>query len=279
MWPGNLSQERAILLQGRAACHRPVPAGGTLTPRAPGDINSGVRDPSSKFRASRPAAAGLLLAGALGLTGCSQEPGRDPFSILPENPVPEITTLEPAEARAGGGSFVLKVHGLGFGQDSVVRWNGADRPTSPVSDGLTGLALQIAVTAQEIAEPAEVEVTVFNPPPGGGVSEAAPFFVCDPDVLSLDPSVGSVEPELVEAGAEDTTLTIDGSDFEPGAVVVWTPALSSTGTPLATTFVSGTRLTAALPASVIGPPGSATVRVVNPPPCGATSNAEFVTVL
>src|SRR4029077_19027509 len=46
------------------------------------------------------------------------------------NPAPVFTTLSPSSAPIGGAAFTLVATVSGFGAASVVRWNGADRPTT-----------------------------------------------------------------------------------------------------------------------------------------------------
>ncbi|MEO8050391.1 MAG: Ig domain-containing protein [Acidobacteriota bacterium] len=68
----------------------------------------------------------------------------------------------------------------------------------------------------------------------------------------------SLNPNGATVGSPTFTLTVNGSSFVSGAVVQWN------GSPLATSFVSGTQLTAAVPGSLITNLGSASVTVVNP---------------
>src|SRR5450759_2900012 len=71
---------------------------------------------------------------------------------------PHISSVTPNTVRAGSGAFALVVNGSNFGRNSVVRWNGADRPT--VFAG----AKQIKGTigAADVAQPGVVTVVVFN---------------------------------------------------------------------------------------------------------------------
>ena len=68
----------------------------------------------------------------------------------------------------------------------------------------------------------------------------------------------SLAPNGATAGGSTFTLTVNGSSFVSGATVQWN------GSPLVTTFVSGTQVTAAVPGSLIASVGSASVAVVNP---------------
>jgi hypothetical protein len=64
-------------------------------------------------------------------------------------------------------------------------------------------------------------------------------------------------------------LTVNGTGFTSGSVVNWN------GSGLATTFVSGSQLTAIVPAVDIASASTAWVTVVNPAPGGGTSNTGF----
>ncbi|MBI5585936.1 MAG: DUF11 domain-containing protein [Deltaproteobacteria bacterium] len=88
-------------------------------------------------------------------------------------PLPVLTSINPASAEAGGPAFTLTLDGGGFVAGSVVRWNGAERPTTFVSNiQLTG-----AIAAADIAAVGTANVTVFNPLPGGGESNAVSFTI------------------------------------------------------------------------------------------------------
>ena len=65
-------------------------------------------------------------------------------------------------------------------------------------------------------------------------------------------------PDAVAPGGQSFTLTVNGTGFVPGSVVQWN------GTALATTYVSGSRLTATVPASDIAVAVTASITVANP---------------
>ncbi len=73
-------------------------------------------------------------------------------------------------------------------------------------------------------------------------------------------------PSAAVPGSAALTLTVNGSGFVAGAVVDWN------GTPLPTVFVTGSRLTATVPATDLAAPTSASITVVNPAPSQGTSN-------
>ena len=84
---------------------------------------------------------------------------------------PMLTLLSPNSVIAGGPAFTLTLTGTNFTPDSVVRWNGGDRPTTFVS----ATQLQAMIPASDIAAAGTASVTVFAP--GGGLSGALSFTI------------------------------------------------------------------------------------------------------
>jgi len=70
---------------------------------------------------------------------------------------PQVTSIDPGEIQAGGSSFTLTVNGSGFTADSIVQWNGADRPTTFVDNG----HLTAQITASDIATMGTADVSVL----------------------------------------------------------------------------------------------------------------------
>jgi hypothetical protein len=91
----------------------------------------------------------------------------------PANPVPVLVSISPNMVSAGESAFTLTVTGSSFVSGAVVRWNGTDLATT--YDSPTQLTAQ--VTADKVAAPASVNVTVINPAPGGGESGGKPLTI------------------------------------------------------------------------------------------------------
>ena len=89
---------------------------------------------------------------------------------------------------------------------------------------------------------------------------------------SVVPSVAGVVPNLILAGSSTTTLTVNGTGFTPASSVLWNSS------PLATTYVSGTQLTASVDATQLATLGWAQVSVSNPMPGGGQSAAAVVSI-
>jgi hypothetical protein len=97
---------------------------------------------------------------------------------------------------AGGAAFTLTVNGSRFMANSVVRWNGVNRPTTLVN----ATQLQASIGAADIAAAGTANVTVFTPAPGGGASAPVPFTIRGLPALTV--STTSV------AGGSPLTVTL-----------------------------------------------------------------------
>jgi uncharacterized protein (TIGR03437 family) len=179
------------------------------------------------------------------------------------NPVPTIAILDPSSAVAGSAGLTLTITGSNFIAGSVVRWNGADRTTTFVS----ATQLTASIAASDIAIAGTASVTVFNPAPGGGNSNALSFTINNPV-----PATTSLNPSAVTAGGAAFTLTVTGTNFVNGSVVRFS------GSDRPTTFVSNTQLTATITVADIATAGAASITVFNPAPGGGTSNAQTLTI-
>jgi hypothetical protein len=187
--------------------------------------------------------------------------GTATFTINAVNPAPSLGTISPASATAGSNAITLTVTGSDFVAASEVDWNGTALNTTYVS----AAQLTATIPASDLATTGTASVTVVNPAPGGGTSGALTFTINPSNPL---PTLSALSPPSALAGATGFTLTVTGGGFVAGASVVqWN------GTALATTYVSASQLTAAVPASDIASAGSASVTVVNPTPGGGTSGA------
>lgn len=209
---------------------------------------------AKKFRAL---VCGLSALGLLWWANCGGGNGGSTPPPPQNNPVPSISTVSPASAAAGGPSFTLTVNGSGFISTSSVEWNGSSRSTSFVSS----TQLTAAITANDIATQGTASITVVNPSPGGGTSNAVSFTIGNPV-----PVLSSLSPASATVRQASFPLTATGTNFVSSSVIRWN------NTALATTFNSSTQLTATVPAANVASVGTAQISVFTPTPGGGTSN-------
>ncbi len=179
-----------------------------------------------------------------------------PLTVTP--PVPTITSISPSTVTAGGPAFTVTVTGTNFLTGAVVLANGNPLNSTVVS--ATQLTAQVPPNV--IAQPGTVQITAANM--GGSASTAVTLTI-----TAVPATLTSLAPASATAGGAAFTLTANGTSFISGAVVAFGP------TALATTFVSATQLTAAVPANLLLVPGTVQVVVQQG---GTSSNALSFTV-
>jgi hypothetical protein len=175
---------------------------------------------------------------------------------------PAITALEPPEATVNDPGLTLSVRGTGFLSGTLVLWNGAELPTTFVdSEHLTA-----QVGAGQLA--AAGQATVSTRSPDSFESNDLTF-----QIHALPPAITSLAPAAIRAGGPATTLTINGTNFAPGAQVLWN------GAPLTTQFISSTQLRVQLAPALIAQGQTVGIAVQNSTPDQQISNDQTFEVL
>jgi 6-phosphogluconolactonase len=223
------------------------------------------------FMKGRPFFVGIcalsLLLAVSGLANCG---GNSSKGTSPPPPAsPTIASISPNTAVAGGPAFTLTINGTNFVAGSMVNFGGS----APATTFVNSTQLTAAIPASSIASAGMSAVTVTNPAPGGGTSNAINFTVTGG--TGSVPTLSSMYPSCVPAGEQfvdsvNNVLTLSGLNFEASSVVRWN------GTALPTTLYPNSMdeiLTAQVPASDIATAGTAAVTVFNPGPGGGTSNS------
>jgi hypothetical protein len=127
--------------------------------------------------------------------------------LVTENPLPSLTSLSPATVAVEGPTFVLTVNGSNFIPASVVRWDGGDRTTRFNSS----TQVEADILAGDIATGGSAAVTVFNPAPAGGLSNALTLAITD---FSLSASPASATVQSGQAASYTVTVTPQGGSFD-----------------------------------------------------------------
>ncbi len=188
------------------------------------------------------------------------------ITIGGNNPVPTLSSLSPSSAVQTSGGFTLTVVGNGFVPGAIVKWNGQDRTTSYLST----TQLTASIPPSDLVNVGTAQVNVFNPPPGGGTSGPLTFTI---NPFNPMPQITNLYPLQVVEKGPGFPLTVDGSGFVNGSVV------RLFGSPIITTFVSNTQLSAQISADDISAAGDIPVSVSNPAPGGGNSSEVILGVL
>lgn len=176
------------------------------------------------------------------------------FVQLP-NPVPVLETLAPSQAPAGNSGLVLALTGKGF-VDASKAYFGA---TALTTRWISATRLDADVPAALLIAAGTIQVTVQNPAPAGGTSNALPFTV------GGTPLLAAISPNSGPADGLAKPLTLTGQNFASGAVVLFGV------TSLPATVQSGSSLTVTVPGNLALVPGVVQVSVLNP--AGQLSNS------
>jgi Tol biopolymer transport system component len=118
---------------------------------------------------------------------------------------PQITSLSPTSATAGGAAFILTVNGSGFVSSSSINWNGTALSTTFHN----GSVLTSSISAGEIASSGSAIVTVVNPASFGSIISNAVNFPINPVQPSGPPAASVVA--LVSVASDGTQGNHDSS--------------------------------------------------------------------
>lgn len=215
----------------------------------------------TSFRAPSPRGLVVLAAAAVLFAAC-----RENLVRPPKGPVlaPVLIYVTPSQVPQTAVAVTLTVIGENFTDSSVVRFNGAGRPTTFVSPTELRAALGVA----ELQEPGTSLISVYTPPLGGGESATALFVVtavaAGPDSAPM-PRVTRLLPSEATQSDPTTRLIIYGTGFAERTVVRWN------GVDLPTYFSKDTRIVALISGELLQTPGPADITVYTGPPRGGAS--------
>ena len=138
---------------------------GTYT--APANISGSAAVYTANVSAQNAASLSTTVSAA---GSCTQSSG---------NPVPVITSVSPVSASVGATGLTLTINGSGFVAGATVTF-GTSTGLVPVAGSLTAAQLRVAIPDSALTAAGSFSVTVTNPAPGGGASNAVSFPVITP---------------------------------------------------------------------------------------------------
>jgi hypothetical protein len=206
-----------------------------------------------------------LLGVLMALGGCGGS------NSLPYNQTPGNLQIFPSNITSGSQDFTVFISGTGFISSSkgvsFAYWNGSARST--YYDLTTG-QLHVTILASDVAVPGQAQITVVNPPPGGGEAQAAATFYIEP-AQSGDPAISSLSPSSAQANSKPPLIAITGSNFVVGDVVTWNgQSRASTST-----FLDQSDMTIQPAATDLASAGTASVSVSDPGLIHASLSVNF----
>src|SRR5262249_22168983 len=108
------------------------------------------------------------------------------------------------------------------------------------------------------------EIATISVAQAGGIGKGLPVFSNAVPFTVAGPTITALNPPSAAPGAAGFTLTVTGANFVNNPSPPASSQIFFGGTPLATTFVNSTTLTAPVASAMIANPGSIAVVVVNP---------------
>ena len=138
----------------------------------------------------------------------------DPAMFTVLNPVPELTSINPASIVAGGPDFTLILIGNNFVKTSVVSFNNQQYPSNYMSK----TQIEATIPLDAIKIPGNSPVKVINPQPGGGETLSLFFIIRPPlEVKITSPSDGEIlnRVKMIVKGTfksdtRDVGITVNG---------------------------------------------------------------------
>jgi hypothetical protein len=181
-------------------------------------------------------------------------------TLAASSSLPTVASLSPSSVAAGTQAFTLTVNGANFisgALATVVRWSNTALTTTYVSS----TQVTAAVPASLFTAPGTVNISVVT---AGGASSSVAFTV-----NPAQPVITSTSPSSLRVNSGTIALVVYGSYFSLSATVNWG------ATPLVTTYLQGSILSALVPASLMATAGPVSVTVTT---AGGTSAPLTFTV-
>jgi uncharacterized protein (TIGR03437 family) len=176
-----------------------------------------------------------------------------------------IASLDPGLA-----SLTLGVGGVNFVNGAQVLWNGTPLTTRYLASSVLYATVPAGLVHDASADGKStrtVGISVKNP---GAPSTNAISLVILPNPYGT--TILSLSPTSAVAGGPAVTLTVTGESFVQGSTIQWS------GTPLVTTFVSATQLTAAISASLVATAIAVVPITVSTPGIAVSNTVNFSVV-
>jgi MSHA biogenesis protein MshQ len=196
-------------------------------------------------------------------------------NVTINNQAPTTTSISPSSKIVGDALFTMTVNGTNFVSTSVVNFNGSARTTTFVS----ATQLTATIPASDMTVAGTFNITVVNPAPGGGTSNAQVFTVVTP-VIPVS-SFNAFETTTVAGATTGVIQTkIAGSTFSLDVVAISGGAQSAGFTNAVKVELLGNTVTGIALDAQNCPASSTLLQTVSPNPTisGGRSTVNFAAV-
>lgn len=120
-----------------------------------------------------------------------------------KNPRPAIFSVNPNPITAGSGGTTITIVGDNFVSGAVAKVNNSDRTTSYNSK----TRLTVELFASDVSRVGDKVITVYNPGPGGGLSNGIVLSIVSPSSPATTTAVSSGVSAGTSSGSKSTTTT------------------------------------------------------------------------
>lgn len=180
-----------------------------------------------------------------------------------KNPEPMITAISADNITAGTNDFTLQITGANFASGASFDFG----PLHLVPLSSTSTQMEVTIPATAVSGAAVLSVTVTNPGPGGGTSNAVRFTIYNPA-----PEITAISQQSVLVNSDAFSLDITGNNFVSQTWIEFGNAA------LRPVSFDREHMRLLVPKSAFPRGAVISIRAVNPPPGGGTSNAIEFTV-
>lgn len=228
-----------------------------LKPSLLGSAELSVLVPKSQF----------VTAGIVEVKVSNPSPGggaSNALNFTVNNPVPVLTALSVDTAQAlADADLPFEVSGSNFAAGATVDFG----PTKLTPGSPKGNKLGVTIPVAALQTGGYIPVTVTNPGPGGGPSNALMFRLNNPS-----PELNSLSQALALAGDPPFDLTLTGAKF------VSTTLIDFGGAVLTPSSVTRSQMVVSVPESAFATGGVIQVKAVSPEPGGGSSRTIDFTI-
>jgi hypothetical protein len=130
-------------------------------------------------------------------------------NIEKSNPRPSISFISPSSAEKGSGSKTVTITGGGFVPGSVAKVNGSNRTTTFIDHS----HILVNITSNDISQNGGFFISVYNPSPDGGYSNAIRFSIKEKAVTTVNSTSKQNTSSSYENNRTDET-SYESSQYE-----------------------------------------------------------------